>query len=646
MKTPTFHAVFAVFAISVLFISCGHFFEPAWKADSGATRFAVTLGSSPAERALVRGSGFLYIRTIGGPSSPTGPFYGPYPVSSGDTFISTELPAGTYEGIGILVSSRRLDSLTGVFAGQTLTFSDAMMLPDVQFNEFTDGNDGDSPFNAMLDGYASGYLIKNPELRTGVINSFAITLQPMTSTASTLSFSGSGSVNLTPLVASATERRFVSLDDAISSNNSTVLAVDWQITAGSSPVTLGTVTLFDGDGNQIISYPDVGTLAAGASKSFSAGVVSGWRYYVYLEYTTASSITLTAKTLAVEGPGTGNLTVVFNAASCAGKKLFYGVYDASALGPYGPVANPVAIGMMTLDSSGHGASQPYILGATTPAVFPATQSYRINAFVDMNGNYAIVTQMSEMSKVGGIDGITPHYGDFSTDNSVSASVSGTGGVLTLDPAVFSTMTRHVYFASQSGSTLSDGQLITTAVDIDTALALAQTNSPAEIKIVDVVYITTPKSIVSDLTIGVAGFSRRPILFSNVSASINVQTAGSLQFASVILDGLSLARTQAPLMVMGNCKLYNTDIKNSTSGAMGGAVNVSGTASLYMEGGLITLCSASYGGGIYCSPNSSLGIGPGATVTGNTATMGLGGDVFLDPSTTYTNTGGTVGDLYQ
>lgn len=643
MKTPTIRAVFAVFAISILFLSCSHFFEPAWKADSGATRFAITLGSTPSDRALVRGSGYLYIRTIGGPSSATGPFYGPFEVSSGDTFISTDLPAGSYEGIGILVASRRLDSLTGVFAGQTLTFSEAMQLPDDQFNEFTDGSDGDSPFDAMLDGYASGYLIKNPELRSGVVNSFAITLQPMTSSASALSFSGSGAVTLTPLVASATERRFVSLEDALSSNNSTVKAVDWQITAGSSPVTLGTVSLFNEDGNQIVSYPAVGTIAAGTSKSFSAGVVSGWRYYVYLEYTTSSSITLTAKTLVVEGPGTGNLTVVFNTAACAGKKLFYGVYEASALSSHGPIANPVAIGMMTLDASGHGASQPYILGSTTPAVLPATTTYSINAFVDMNGNYASITGMSA---IGNIDGITPHYGDFASDNTVTVSVAGTGGVLTFDPANFSTSTRHVYFASQAGSTITDGQLISTAVDIDTALSLAQTNAPAEIKIVDSASVTTPKSVTTDMTISSAGFSRKTILFSSTTASINVQTAGNLQLSNVILDGLSLARTQAPLMVMGDCSLYNTDIKNSTSGAMGGAVNVSGAASLYMEGGLITQCSASYGGGIYGSANSTLGIGPGATVTGNTATMGLGGDVFLDPSATYTNTGGTVGILYQ
>lgn len=643
MKTPTFPAVFAVFAISVLFVSCSHFIDPAWKADDGATRFAVTLGSKPAERALVRGSGFLYIRTIGGPSSATGPYYGPYPVSSGDTFISTELPAGSYEGIGIIVASKRLDSLTGVFAGQTLTFSEAMMLPDDQFNEFTDGSGGDSPFNAMLDGYASGYLIKDPVLRSGVINSFSITLEPMTSPASTLSFSGSGSVVLTPLVASATERRFVSLDDAITSSDSTVLAVDWQISAGSSPVTLGTVALFDEKGNQIVSYQDVGLIAAGGSKSFAAGVVSGWRYHVYLEYTTASSITLTAKTLAVEGPGTGNLTVVFNTAACAGRKLFYGVYDAASIGPYGPIANPVAIGMMTLDSSGHGASQPYLLGATTPAVLPTTTTYRINAFVDMNGNYASITGMSA---IGNIDGITPHYGDFASDNTVTVSVAGTGGVLTFDPAVFSTMTRHVYFASLAGSAMTDGQLITTAVDIDTALSLAQTNAPAEIKIVDSVAITTPKSITADVTIGSAGFSRKSIAFSSTTASINVQTAGNLQLSNVVLDGLSLARTQAPLMVMGDCSLYNTDIRNSFSGAMGGAVNVSSAATLYMERGVITQCSASYGGGIYCSANSTLGIGPGASVTGNTATMGLGGDVFLDPSATYTNTGGTVGVLYQ
>jgi len=65
--------------------ACSFGFEPAWKKDDGKATVTLQFKSlSDSEglsvpRAIVQGAGYLYIRTIGGPTGSDGPFYGPFP---------------------------------------------------------------------------------------------------------------------------------------------------------------------------------------------------------------------------------------------------------------------------------------------------------------------------------------------------------------------------------------------------------------------------------------------------------------------------------------------------------------------------------------------------------------------------------------
>lgn len=96
----------AFMLISFLFVSCPSGLEPSWKPEGKATitlDFSTSLqGNKGESRAIVQGDGFLYIRTVGDSPSLIGKFYGPFEVSSGSVFSTTEIPAGTYASLAVI----------------------------------------------------------------------------------------------------------------------------------------------------------------------------------------------------------------------------------------------------------------------------------------------------------------------------------------------------------------------------------------------------------------------------------------------------------------------------------------------------------------------------------------------------------------
>lgn len=192
MKKYWAHGIAIVSTILTLFaLSCSMDLEPA---KSGNTSVSFTIGTliPPANalenlqpvpgRAVAPDYGYLYIRTLGGPTGSKGPFYGPFRLSSGQTFTTTDIPAGTYDGIGILYATEPLESLTGYWNDQKMTFTELMRLPDDQFALFSDGdpeNEGPSELDYLLDGYASGEMMSNVTIQANRSNTLKATLVPL-----------------------------------------------------------------------------------------------------------------------------------------------------------------------------------------------------------------------------------------------------------------------------------------------------------------------------------------------------------------------------------------------------------------------------------------------------------------------------------
>ena len=145
-------------AIAVLCLaSCS--FVSLSPAKSGGSKAALSLSlgmlqadaSGTVSRAIVQGGGYLYIRTIGGPTGNSGPFYGPYPVSAGGTFTTEDIPAGSYDMIGFFYSATALDESKSIsVGGSTYTFRQLMSLDDSRFTAIAD-SDSDSSGDSLGD---------------------------------------------------------------------------------------------------------------------------------------------------------------------------------------------------------------------------------------------------------------------------------------------------------------------------------------------------------------------------------------------------------------------------------------------------------------------------------------------------------------
>jgi hypothetical protein len=95
-----------IFAAGILFLSCG--FEPAWKSQDTTVSFRL----GPAARAVALGGGYLYIRPLGGPLGiGPKPYLGPIELSAGDTFTTTEIAPGSYDGFALVYSPYIIDDM-------------------------------------------------------------------------------------------------------------------------------------------------------------------------------------------------------------------------------------------------------------------------------------------------------------------------------------------------------------------------------------------------------------------------------------------------------------------------------------------------------------------------------------------------------
>ncbi len=315
MKRSTF-TVLLVSALLALVISslglgsCVLGIEPAWKAsgNDAVVSFSINapmiVKNEADGRAVFLSPGYLYIRTVGGPTGERGPFYGPYEISPGKAFSTVDIPAGNYEGIGVLYTAEKLDEkvtpeITGPNVGKT--FVELMSLPDEQFNIFTDQEV--SPYNVpamniLIDGQATGQYLKNVTIVAGVANVLPVTLSPICGPLTTIELAyQSGSHYWTPItfdIPTATMKRvFLKIRNTQlpAGYKFPLISCGWQVT-GSAEV--GSVGFYSDKGKLLGSVSHIG-LVTDPFLVVKETPVSWTQYsegYFYLEYSLPVGSTL------------------------------------------------------------------------------------------------------------------------------------------------------------------------------------------------------------------------------------------------------------------------------------------------------------------------------------------------------------------
>ena len=271
-----------------LFSACSLGLEPAWKGKPTSIAFQLATPDLPESssyaRAIAQGGGYIYIRTLGGPSSST-PYYGPYKVGAGELFETTDLPPGTYDGIGVLYSPESLETKSIGYSGVTTPFATLMQLSDADFDAFSSGGDT-SLFNEMLDGDASGFMIKNVTLKTGEVNSFKLTMQPMTGPASTVDTSVLPTINLTSPAPATLVRKFIKIKNVTPTPGYTITNLVATVSATNSP-DLGTAALYDQQGKLLQAFPVPASNPITADEAYSVPYTPGDHFF-YIEYKAAT----------------------------------------------------------------------------------------------------------------------------------------------------------------------------------------------------------------------------------------------------------------------------------------------------------------------------------------------------------------------
>ncbi|MBN1616168.1 MAG: hypothetical protein JW875_02555 [Spirochaetales bacterium] len=650
MKKYLFVSLCALCALSLSLVSCFQDLDPA-KPGEATLAFSVATLLPPAQaesRAVAPGTGYLYIRTFGGPSS-SGPLYGPFTLAAGATFKTSAIPSGSYDAIGVIYAISPLDARSVVIDGVSRTFREIMLLSDDEFNRVTDNPDGSDPLGDLIDGLASGDLIEKVSLPAGKVTSLSLTLVPMTG-----SFSLDVGADVFSLSrdcdASSVTRRFIEFSSVQTPDGIPVKSLSCTITPVSGGTYLGVAALYDDKGtliksfqlNKDLSGPEV------LSADYSG---DSQDFYLYLEYRTTKLLLSLSRTF--DESNLATLTVNFTgSAATVNKRLFYGVYSTSAVtvdvtnGEFDASGDPVAVGFTVLDASGSGSAKAYLLSSATPAIL-APGDYYITAFVDTNNNYTDITGAASLSPN---NDIMPHYNDLVTTNSInnqritiSASKPHT---FELNASQFSPSTDYVYFVSQDGTgtgARASSPTALTSTLMDTWKAQDS----------NIIYLVSDIAFGQAITLGnntttsnyfITSFGERKkvaISFGNPTFAVNANSTGILSNIELVganLPGSALINVSGTLMIEEGALLRD----NNCNGSAAGAINLKTGGVVYMNGGEITRCIATYGGGMYISGTGKFYFN-GGTINACEAKAGgdgAGGGVFILSGDMYLN-GGTI-----
>jgi len=274
-------SVLAVVCGLIALSSCSIGLDPAKETQTSVALHLHQLSlpdGSAAGRAIIQGSGSLFIRTVGGPIGTLGPLYGPYPVSAGGTFETTDIPAGTYSKIVVLFCASPDPALIPLLS-----------LPDPDFLNLIISA---APIDDIIDGSGSQKVLDNVELKIGVRNTLNITMMPIVSSVSSIADVSLGSYDL-QAVSSAMNHKFIQLTNLSSmvSGGNKMKELLLTVTPTTS-ATVGVVALYNAAGVLVpgSSFSALGPIAASHLYTIPYGTSAPC--YMYIEYQAVNAPTL------------------------------------------------------------------------------------------------------------------------------------------------------------------------------------------------------------------------------------------------------------------------------------------------------------------------------------------------------------------
>jgi hypothetical protein len=660
MKNSAF-SLFVPALIAILILSaCTFGLVPASSRDSAAT-VSLKLGSLDAtgnlpSRAIVQGGGYLYIRTVGGPTGDSGPFYGPYPVSSGENFSTTDLPAGTYTFMALYYSANKLDETkTLSFNGGTYTFRQIMqMSDDVLMSK--DTSISGTTFADLFGGEVSTGRTHEATLAAGSTTALSATLIPVCGENNSI-FAGNSGYALPST--STTVKTFYVISGISTAKGSTISCT---MTPGASgTATIGTVMFYGFDGTPLSTPKSVGTITAattvtatvtGTDTTIDTTTANSYSAaYLYIEYQ-ATDLTLYFG---------GSSSTVASSLACTltsnndwpNKTMYIKVYDASvATTTVAPtVPGYLGVGVLTTDSAGNGSCviYDYVTGKAMAPLEGHTYGYK--AFFDNKSRYANFMSAEAVISALLLDSIVPNYRDYTSSSEAGFVAKSGDTLLGLNIEGFTSLDKAtIYVASTpSGTGMGLDTLDVSAFD-NLSNLLTQFSDASGIDIVlmgDVDLSTTLNLTGGAVSLTSYNQAGRKISYKDPGACLYV-TANTFTMSSVVLDGTGVTfPTLGALSIGGSTQATlgpGTVIQNMTSSATpaGAALDISGGGTVIMEGSSIKNCTATSGngggGGVYNS--GSFIMKAGSSITGCTTACN-GGGVYMISGSSMTMESGSV-----
>lgn len=649
-----------------LLSGCGFGLSPLGKDSSARTAVSLSLSSLGVDaagnvsRAVMPGTDFLYIRTIGVPGKTDGALYGPYTVAVGSKFVTTDIPPGEYERMFVLCSGKDLESdgASYPFFGGSYTFHELMALPDDQMKVFVSDDTEKSSLDPLLDGQVSFGEQEGVKISQGKENSLSFTLIPITSRGYELELS---KTQVYTFSSSTRSRHFYRLGDIQVSLPVTSGNLSCRIAAQSaSSATLSAVAFYSSTGAEIPTTRSGTDLPSGLTWTIEPATINAIadskgnvELYQYLDYSGVISAEYknTASSVLVSFDGDAT-------ASFQNHRVLLAIYDSGAAAAVAAGLMPwesvpaMAYAIIPLNASGDGSA--YVPVKLTPGA-----TYYISAQVDSGDHYA---SLSSLDSVADIATIVPYRGDYVTTGAGLTPFTG-GQAASLRTSDFAPYTDYVFFVAPDGNPLADGATPATKTTLTSALSMIGDLLPsdsAQIYLIDTISGQGTMEIQRKTFISAYGSATRSISTTTYVVSdpfIKISAGGSLILEKVSIDCSQLLGTPPTLISLpdsANSYLqmgYGSSLIGGTGytgPTYGGGVYVGSGCDLTMQGGSIKQCSintlsASYGAAVY--------IAAGGTATFDKATFennvasGLGVGIVYTNGTVYagsinfvTNTG--------
>jgi hypothetical protein len=621
------------FVLGVVLVFSGCNFVMAPDAESETAIVALTLTNLSAgddgnvSRAVIQGSGFLYIRTIGGPVGDKGPCYGPYNVTSGEAFRTNDIPPGDFDSLLILHSGKQLftDATYGI-DGRQMTFKQIMSMPDAEMMEFLKDGEETSRYDGAKDELGAFFesqtcmgMIEKVSLPAGKTTILPVTLMPITDNTR---ISLEESPRYIFPKSDTLKRVFYSIDGLYGLTLPVTTGyLNCRLMSLSADAEIGKVAFYN-DNGELVPTTKTGTdLATGFFWKIAPGdankaVVEGsLRLYMYVEYKgqIVSDFTNTLPpyvTVGFKGDGS---------AVWKSHKLLLGIYDQSTCdsleqGGSWATQNPVGTTIVNLDANGNGVS-------IFRANIVAGNNYYFSAQVDVGNHYAALDNLWGVD----IATIIPYPNDYVSKGDpalMAKKVNGlspfkVGEVIKLDYNGFEVYDSLVYFVSGSGSNANSGlspsspKLLNSDL-LDTVIPAGATAQLYALENLSGLNAT----MIQGKSIYIKSFGKnvyRLLPVSGLSGSLfSVSSNSSLGFEDIELNASGVpaltspiinvtASTNGSLYLGPRSSIYGNTIGGSTTA---GGVNVYPMASLTMFGSGIYQCRGTQAGAVLIGMNAS------------------------------------------